>query len=81
MNNPVEPKLLLSANRIAERLKTLAGEINHYYEGREILLVSILDGAIIFTADLCDCLKFPPNLTAYVFPVTAIPPPRKLYPA
>ena len=54
----------------------MAGEINHFYKGREILLVSILDGAIIFTADLCDYLKFPPNLTAYVFPVTEIPPPR-----
>jgi hypoxanthine phosphoribosyltransferase len=62
MKNPAEPKLLLSANRIAERLKTLAGEINHFYEGREILLVSILDGAIIFTADLLRLLKVPSQL-------------------
>ena len=62
MKNPTEPKLLLSANRIAERLKTLAGEINHFYKGREILLVSILDGAIIFTADLLRLLKVPSQL-------------------
>ena len=53
---------LLSAQRIAERLQTLAQQINRFYQGKEILLVSILDGAIIFTADLLRLLKVPTQL-------------------
>jgi hypoxanthine phosphoribosyltransferase len=53
---------LLSAQRIAERLQTLAQQINRFYQGKEILLVSILDGAIIFTADLLRLLQVPTQL-------------------
>ena len=62
MNSSVQPVEILSAERIAERLTTLAQEINHFYQGREILLVSILDGAIIFTADLLRLLSIPTQL-------------------
>jgi len=58
-NQPIE---ILSAERIAKRLKDLSQEINHFYEGKEILLVSILDGAIIFTADLLRLLTIPTQL-------------------
>ena len=62
MNNQAQPIELLSARRIADRLKNLAQEINQHYQGQEILLVSILDGAIIFTADLLRLLKVPTQL-------------------
>lgn len=62
MNALPQPIELLSADRIAERLQSLAVEINQHYLGREILLVSILDGAIIFTADLMRLLKVPTQL-------------------
>jgi len=57
-----QPNEILSAERIAKRLKDLSQEINHFYEGKEILLVSILDGAIIFTADLLRLLTIPTQL-------------------
>ncbi len=57
--SPVE---LLSAQRISQRLQSLSEEINEHYQGKEILLVSILDGAIIFTADLLRLLKVPTQL-------------------
>ena len=62
MNPSIQPVEILSAQRIAERLTTLAQEINHFYQGREILLVSILDGAIIFTADLLRLMSIPTQL-------------------
>ena len=43
-------------------MKSLANDINQHYQGQEILLVSILDGAIIFTADLLRLLKVPTQL-------------------
>jgi hypoxanthine phosphoribosyltransferase len=62
MSEPNQLVELLSAKRIAERLETLADEINQHYAGRKILLVSILDGAIIFTADLLRLLQVPTQL-------------------
>ena len=62
MSLPNQPIEILSAERIADRLTDLAQEINHFYEGKEILLVSILDGAIIFTADLLRLLSIPTQL-------------------
>ena len=60
--NQSQPIEFLSADRIAERLHALAQDINQHYEHRDILLVSILDGAIIFTADLLRLLKVPTQL-------------------
>lgn len=62
MSEPTQPVELLSAQRIADRLESLAEEINQFYFGKEILLISILDGAIIFTADLLRLLKVPTQL-------------------
>ena len=57
-----QPQELLSASRIAKRIQTLGEEINQHYKGKEILLISILDGAIIFTADLLRQLRVPTKL-------------------
>ena len=81
MKSRGEPKPLLSADQIADRLKTLAEEINHHYTGREILLVSILDGAIVFTADLLRLLAVPTQLdcmriSSYGDSTSAQTPPR-----
>ncbi|NDH17396.1 MAG: hypoxanthine phosphoribosyltransferase [Opitutae bacterium] len=62
MNLSTQPVEILSAERIAERVTNLAKQINQFYQGREILLVSILDGAIIFTADLLRQLRIPTQL-------------------
>ena len=62
MTEPQKPVELLSAQRIAARLHILAEEINQFYQEKEVLLVSILDGAIIFTADLLRLLKVPTRL-------------------
>ena len=43
---------MISAERIAERTAALASQIARDYDGREILLVSVLKGSFVFLADL-----------------------------
>ena len=64
MTTTGKPQELLSATRIAERLQVLGEEINQHYQGKEILLISILDGAIVFTADLLRQLLVPTHWIA-----------------
>ena len=51
MKNDLQ-KILLTELDIQQRVTTLGTEIDSFYEGKEILLVTLLDGAIVFTADL-----------------------------
>jgi hypoxanthine phosphoribosyltransferase len=45
-------RILVSKEQIAQRVKTLAAEINRDYKGKRLLVVCILRGAVIFAADL-----------------------------
>jgi hypoxanthine phosphoribosyltransferase len=54
------PPVLLSADRIAERVTELAGQISRDYAGvDDLLLVGVLRGAFIFLADLSRRLTVP----------------------
>ncbi|MEP7123104.1 MAG: hypoxanthine phosphoribosyltransferase [Byssovorax sp.] len=44
---------LLSTEQIAARVRELGAQITSDYEGRRLVLVSVLKGSFIFTADLC----------------------------
>lgn len=58
--NPLEKDLdtiLVNEAAIKTRLKELGGEINATYEGRELAVIAIINGAIIFVADLIRELK------------------------
>ena len=81
MTTTGKPQELLSATRIAERLQVLGEEINQHYQGKEILLISILDGAIVFTADLLRQLACPLNWIACEFPAMEIPLQQSLPPS
>ena len=43
---------LISAESIAERVKALGEEITRDYEGKSLVLVCVLKGSFVFTADL-----------------------------
>ncbi|HEY5260281.1 MAG TPA: hypothetical protein VIJ46_06495, partial [Rhabdochlamydiaceae bacterium] len=43
-------KLLISKEQIDYRIKEVASEINREYEGKEIILVMVMKGAIYLTA-------------------------------
>jgi hypoxanthine phosphoribosyltransferase len=57
------PPVLLSADRIAERVTELAGQISRDYAGvDDLLLVGVLRGAFIFLADLSRRLTVPSSV-------------------
>ena len=57
-------KVILSAEEINSRILEIADEINRHYHDtvREIILITLLDGAIVFTADLIRHLSVPLRL-------------------
>jgi hypoxanthine phosphoribosyltransferase len=55
-------QILLTEDKISQRITELGLEIDRHYEGKEILLVTLLDGAIVFTADLIRNLSIPLRL-------------------
>ena len=61
MTNDLQ-ETLLDAETIRDRVAELGAEIDAHYRGREILLITLLDGAIIFTADLIRNLRRPVSL-------------------
>lgn len=63
MNTDLE-KIILSADEINTRVQEIAVEINQNYAGsvREVILITLLDGAIVFTADLIRHLSVPIRL-------------------
>ncbi len=58
MANDVE-KVLITAPELANRIAELGNQITADYQGREILMVGILRGAVIFMADLARAVKVP----------------------
>lgn len=59
LNDDVK-KILVTEEEIKEICKRLGREISRDYEGKKLLLVSVLKGAVVFMADLmreitCDC--------------------------
>lgn len=60
MRRPPEIKeVLLTAEQIHARVEELAAQIAADYAGREPVLVGVLDGAVIFLADLMRALPIP----------------------
>lgn len=50
-------KVLLSESDIKRRITELAADIEHDYEGRDLLLVGVLKGAVMVMADLSRALS------------------------
>ncbi len=52
-------RVLLSEEEIQKRIQELAAEINRDYAGKEVLLLCILKGGLMFLADLAKHLTMP----------------------
>src|SRR3954449_3039039 len=52
MNDPVIGQTLVDQDAIAERVRELGEGVSRDYDGREVVLVGVLKGAIFFVADL-----------------------------
>ena len=55
-------KVLLEEEEIQKRIREVAEEIDKDYKGKEIVIVSVLKGAIFFTIDLVKKMKTPIEL-------------------
>ena len=52
-------KVIITKEQIAEAIEKAGKKIDEWYDGRPILLVSILKGAFVFMADLCRAVSVP----------------------
>ena len=52
-------KVLISEERIQQKVKDLANSINKEYEGKELFLIGILKGSVPFMADLMKSINIP----------------------
>ena len=60
MSQPVAaPETLLSADKIASRIRELGAQITQDYAGRELVLVCVLKGSFVFAADLARAIDLP----------------------
>lgn len=55
-------KILITEAQLARRIKTLAREIEEDFQGREAVVVSLLNGTVLFLADLIRHLNLPLRL-------------------
>ena len=55
-------EILLSEEQIATRIREMAEEISADYAGKEILMIGVLRGAVIFMADLARAISIPVTL-------------------
>ena len=58
MHDDIE-QILISGDELRQRTAELAREITAYYQGRGLLLVGILKGAVMFLVDLARALDLP----------------------
>ncbi len=54
--------ILITDEQIARRVKTLAREIERDFDGREMVVISLLNGTVMFLADLIRHLNLPLRL-------------------
>lgn len=52
-------KVLIDATEIDQRLQALGQEISQHYQDKELTVISVINGAIIFTADLIRQIRIP----------------------
>ena len=59
---PEIESVVMSEQAISERVRELAAQVDADYAGREILLVGVLKGAVMFMADLARALRTPVSM-------------------
>ena len=52
-------EVLFTEEQLARRVGELAHQITQDYQGREIVLISVLRGSFVFMADLCRRIDLP----------------------
>jgi len=55
-------RVLITEEQIAKRVRELSAELTHDFEGRELVVVAVLNGTVMFLADLIRNLSLPLRL-------------------
>ena len=55
-------KIVISATELKKRAAELGAEITEYYKGKELTVVAVMNGAMIFAADLVREIDLPLEL-------------------
>ncbi|MEM6764829.1 MAG: hypoxanthine phosphoribosyltransferase [Bacteroidota bacterium] len=55
-------KLYISKEQIQERIAELANELNRTYEGKEVIVLPVLNGAFMFASDFVRKLRVEPEI-------------------
>ena len=55
-------RVLITEDQIARRIRAMSRDISHDYTGREMVIVSLLNGTVMFLADLIRNLSLPLRL-------------------
>ena len=55
-------RVLITERQIARRIEILSKQIQRDFKGRELVIVAVLNGTIMFLADLIRCLSLPLRL-------------------
>lgn len=55
-------KVLIPEDELQHRIKLLGEELNKFYNGEELYVISVLKGSVMFTVDLVKHLKMPINM-------------------
>src|ERR1051325_9410560 len=59
MSDPAIGETLVRSDELQRRVKELAGEISSDYGGRDLVMIGILKGAVLFLGDLMRFLSVP----------------------
>ena len=54
--------VLITPRELKRRIRAMAQQIEHHFIGRDLVIVSLLNGTIMFLADLLRCLALPLRL-------------------
>ena len=55
-------KVLIPEDELQHRIKILGDELNKFYNGEELYVISVLKGSVMFTVDLVKHLKMPVHM-------------------
>ncbi|MGH2964341.1 MAG: hypoxanthine phosphoribosyltransferase [Solirubrobacterales bacterium] len=59
MNDPAIGEVLVPAEELQRRIRELGAEISRDYDGRDLIMIGVLKGAVLFLADLMRELTVP----------------------
>ena len=72
MDNDID-HILVSEDALKAKVNELGAQISRDYAGKDLLLVSILKGSVVFMADLMRAVQIPCAIDFWSFPATAVP--------